>query len=303
MKLRKSFIPISLAAMLLAGVLPARAEEETGRIIEKLVAEVDKKLSTLEELSDKQNDDKQAWRGQLEEQYKLYDKATNVTDRAAIRGEIVGLLARLNKADRAEVKATVDTVVSICETMKKLQTTVQNSSALNPEKAKEQKMQVSRVIQNTAKILKTVEKIDEGKPNSFRTAALKNSLAMLHRQIGDPLTGTGSALARIAETQKALEDVAVQLHILQGMLDNEQTMLLTATHVQTVDLALMRLGRARLGADSVADIPVSRNNDIVERVRKSWGPISESDATLTGSSISASEEDFQLLGEGVDELP
>ena len=72
-------------------------------------------------------------------------------------------------------------------------------------------------------------------------------------------------------------------------------MLVTATHVQTVDLALLRLGRARLGADSVADIPMSKNNDVVERVRKAWRPLGDTSDSLLGGSFASSPDDFQVL--------
>ena len=300
-KIMKTLKPLTLlftTALLWAGTPNMPAQEETGRIIEKLVVEVDKKLASLEDLTDKHAEEKQDWKTQLEEQYTLYDKATNINERAAVRGEIVGLIARLNKADREEVGATLDTVVNICETMKKLQAAVKNSPATDPEKMEARKTQMSKFVQNSARIIKAVEKIDEGKPGGYRTAALKNSLTMLHRQMGDSLTGMGSAMTRINNTMRSLEDVAVQLRILQGVLENEHTMLLTATHAQTVDLALLRLGQARLGADSVADIPLARNNDVVERVRKSWRPISESDATLTGgSSALTTDEEFELIAD------
>jgi hypothetical protein len=291
-------IPALLAAACLLPVVPAFSAEETGDVIEKLVAEVDQQLATFEALAEKQSEGKEPLRSQLDEQFALYDKATNVTERAAVRGEILGLLARLNKADRADITATMDMVVSIVETMKKLESTVKNSVPLNPDKAKDQKAQMVRFVQNSARILKALERIDESKPGGYRAGALKNSLVMLNRQMADPMTGAGSALGRINETMRALEDVAVQLRILQGMLGSEHAMLVASTHVQTVDLALLRLARARLGADSVADIPVNRNKDLIERVRKSRRPISESDATLTGLSASSVEKEFLLLADG-----
>ena len=293
-----TLIPALLAATLLLPVTPAFPAEETGQIIEKLVAEVDKKLASLEELTEKQAQEKESLRHQLDEQFTLYDKATNVTERAAVRGEIIGLLARVNKADRAEVTATMDMVVNIVETMKQLEASVKNSGALNADKAKDRRTEVAKFIQNSARILKAVERVEESKPSGGRTAALKNSLVMLNRQMGVPIMGTGSALSRIGDTMRALEDVAVQLRILQGTLENEHAMLMDSTQVQTVNLALLRLARARLGADSVADIPLSHNKDIVERLLKSRRPIADSDATLTGVSVSTLNGDFSLLADG-----
>ena len=102
----------------------------------------------------------------------------------------------------------------------------------------------------------------------------------------------------INDSMQALEDVAVQLRILHDTLGNEHDVLVASTHVQTVNLALLRLARARLGADSVADIPASRNNDILERIRKAWGPISESEATLTGASAGSADKEFSQLANG-----
>ena len=296
MKKTLILMPALLAALFLPA-LPAFPAEETGRIIEKLVAEVDNKLAALEEMTEKQAEEKQSLRLQLDEQFALYDKATNVTERATVRGEIIGMLARVNKADRAEVTATLDMIVNIVDTMKQLEASVKNSETLNLDKAKDRRAHVAKFIQNSARILKAVERVEELKPGNSRTAALKNSLVMLNRQVGIPATGTGSALSRIGETMRALEDVAVQLRILQGTLESEHTMLLGSTQVQTVNLALLRLARARLGADSVADIPVTHNKDIVERLRKSTRPISESDATLTGVSLSSVDEEFRLLAD------
>jgi hypothetical protein len=282
------------AVVLLGGVPLARAQEETGKLIEKLVLDVDKQLSSLEALTDKQSDQKETWKKELEAEYVRYDQATNSTDKAAIRSEIVGTLANLNKADRAETKATTDAIVNICDAMRKLQAVVQSSPAMNPEKLSQQKAQLGAFIKNVAKVVRAVEAIDT-KPAAGRNNALKNSVAMLHRQLADPLTGTASALDRINETMQTLEGVAVQLEIVQAALESEHTMLMTATHVQTVDLALLRLGRARLGADSVADIPMNRNTDVVERVRRSWRSISGSEATLMGSSQSSVAEDFDAI--------
>src|SRR5262245_37719029 len=290
-------LPALLVAALLLPLAPAFPAEETGRLIEKLVAEVDKKLASLEELTEKQAEEKESLRQQLDQQFGLYDKATNVTERAAVRGEIIGLLARVNKADRAEVAATMDMVVNIVETMKQLEASVKNSGPLNADKAKDRKAQVAKFIQNSARILKAVERIEESKPGGSRTGALKNSLVMLNRQMGVPVLGTGSALSRIGDTMRALEDVAVQLRILQGTLERQRAMLVDSTQVQTVDLALLRLARARLGVDSVADIPLSHNKDIIERLRRSRMPISESDATLTGVSFGSVDGEFSLLAD------
>src|SRR5262245_24424780 len=102
MKTLKLIPTLALAAGLLLAP-SVRGAEETGQIIENLVTEVDKKLADLEALTAKQSVEQQSLRTQLDEQFNLYDAATNSTERAAIRGEIIGLMARLNKADRAEV--------------------------------------------------------------------------------------------------------------------------------------------------------------------------------------------------------
>ena len=291
-----------IPALALAGwLLPAPSApglETTGQVIEKLVSQVDEKLAALEALTAKQSAGEQSLRNQLDEQLALYDQATNATERAAIRGEIIGLMARLNKADRAEVAATMDTVVNIVETMKKLQSAMKSELASNSDQARDQQTQVTRFIQNSARVLKAVERIEDTTPGGKDTAGLKNSLIMLSHQMRAPTTSVAGALGRINDSMQALEDVAVQLRILHDTLDNEHDVLVASTHVQTVNLALLRLARARLGVDSVADIPASRNNEILERTRKSWGPISESEATLTGASAGSADEEFSQLANG-----
>lgn len=260
------------------------AAEETGKIIEKLVADVDRQLTSLEELADKNAGEKERLKSELDVDYAKYDEAEDGMEKAKLRGDVVNLLAKMNGIDRKEVKATMETVVGVSESLRQLNQTARGSKEFNPESIKEQKSRMSSFVKNAAKIVKIMEQVNDSPNTQNRTVALKNSLIMLYKQLQDPITGTESSLARIEETIRTLEDVAVQLNILQGLLENERVMLVTATHVQTVDLALLRLARARLGADSVADIPGKKHEDIMARMRKARDPVTDSNTSLVGSS-------------------
>jgi len=270
-------------AMLAVGTPVARAVEETGQVIEKLVAEVDHQLTSLEQLTDKTAGEKERAKSALDQQFAKYDEATDEKEKAPLRTDIVNSMATLNATDRKEVAATIDAVVNVSDTMRKIGATVQANPNFNPDTLKEQKEKLGKFVGNAAKMVKMLD-LDSGSDPATRnrTAALKNSLVMLHRQLTDPYVGAASAMERIQQTTSTLEDVAVQLHILQGMLENERTMLLTATQVQTVDLALMRLARARLGSDVVANIPMRTQEGVVDRLRRSSKPLTESGSSLLG---------------------
>jgi hypothetical protein len=282
-----------LSIVLLLAIPTARAVEQTGRVIEKLVADVDKQLASLEEMSDKNTGEKERLKSALDEQFKKYDAAQGDTERAQVRGEIVNVMAQLNGADRKEIGATEEVIVNVADAMGKLAGAIKGNPNYNPDTLKEQKEKLGKFVSNAARIVKALDMSADPKAQG-KSAALKNSLVMLNRQLSDPLTGTASALARIEETKQTLESVAVQLHILQGLLENERVMLLTATHVQTVDLALLRLGRAKLGSEVVANIPNSKHNEVVDRIRKGSRPFSESGASLMGADV-ANPDDFNAI--------
>ncbi|MBI3986809.1 MAG: hypothetical protein HY343_07815 [Lentisphaerae bacterium] len=284
----------ALAALL--GAQLAVAVEQTGKIIENMVAEVDKQLTTLEEMSDKNEGEKERVKSALDTEYIRYEASTNSMQRAASRGDMVNLLARLNKVDRAEVDATVETSVNVIEALRKIQSAVQNSTQLTPEKLDEQKKRLGQYVKNAARIVRIAESAGKDPANRNRTVALKNSLIMLHKQLQDPALGTARALERVGETIRTLEDVAVQLDILRGMLESERIMLLTAANVQTVDLALLRLARAHLGTETIADIPGQKYNDVVGRIRKAREPITESDSILAATTEPFESGEWELLG-------
>lgn len=288
-------VRLALAAtLLLAGAAAAPATEETGRVIEKLVAEVDQQLGALEKLTDQTSGDKERLKSALDAQFAKYDAAANDAARADARGEIVQTMARMNATDRKEADLTLSTVVKVGETMRKLASTVQANPNFNPDTLKAQQERLGKFVVNAAKIVRTLEASGDA-TTRHRSAALKNSLIMLNRQLSDPYTGTANALARIQTTVSTLEDVAVQMHILQGLLENERVMLLTATHVQTVDLALLRLARAKLGSDVVANIPAAKHGDVVERIRRVSGPLNSAGASvLAGGEVSDSDA-FELI--------
>jgi hypothetical protein len=300
MKTHKKLILLATLAVF-AVATASRAVEQTGRVIEKLVAEVDKQLSSLEDVTDKNTGEKERLKSVMDEQFAKYDKAQGDTERAQVRGEIVNVMAQLNAADRKEIVATEDVIVNVAETMGKLSGAIKGNPNFNPDTLKEQKEKLGKFVSNAARIVKTLD-LGADQRAQGQSAALKNSLVMLNRQLSDPLTGTATAVARIEETKRTLEAVAVQLHILQGLLENERTMLLTSTHVQTVDLALLRLARAKLGADVVANIPNSKHNDVVDRIRRGSRPFSESgsslmssDANDTGAFDTIASEEFNKI--------
>jgi hypothetical protein len=286
-----------MATVLLA-MPAAQAVEETGQLIEKLVAEVDQQLTSLEKLTDKTAGEKERAKSALDQQFAKYDDATGDKEKAGLRSEIVNSMAKLNATDRKEVGGTIDAVVKVSETMRKIGAAVQANPNYSPDSLKSQKEKLSKFVGNAAKMVKLLDgQAASNATTQNRTAALKNSLVMLHRQLTDPYTGTASAMERIQQTVSTLEGVAVQLHILQGMLENERTMLLTATHVQTVDLALMRLARARLGSDVVANIPMRAQGDVVDRIRRSGKPLMESGGSLLGGAA-ADNETFEAIATG-----
>lgn len=289
------------AMMLLAASslpLTSFAAEETGKIIEKLIVDVDKQLSALEDMADKQAGEKVRLNSELDKQFSQYDASQDEGEKAGLRGGIVNSLAKLNGSDRQEVKATVDTIVNVTEALRKIQSTAKNSAEFNPDKMKEQKVRIDRFVKNAARIVKVMEKANGDKSAQNRSVALKNSLIMLSRQLQDPVNGTEGALARIEETTRTLEDVAIQLHILQGLLENERVMLLTATHVQTVDLALLRLAKARLGAESVADIPAKTHEEIMARMKRARAPMMSTSSSLVSSTQPFDSDAWNEIADG-----
>ena len=292
-------LPRLLTTVALAGVLglasPAPAQEQTGKIIEKLVVSVDEQLSALEKLTEKSAPEKERLKTELDAQLKQFDETTNAVAKAAVRGELVNVYGRINAIDRSEIGETLKTVVQVSDTLRKLEAAMQTSPQLNPTTLKEQQERIGSFVRNTARLVKAVDQMDATGKSSGSTATLKNSLMMLHQQAKDPVTGVGGAMTRIKDTARALDDIAVQLHILQGVLENERGMLLAAAYVQTVDLPLLRLARARLGAENVVDIPVNKHNEIVERVRRSWKQMSDSSNTLLGSSQASDRLAFDLI--------
>ncbi|MFA7158583.1 MAG: hypothetical protein WC299_04710 [Kiritimatiellia bacterium] len=295
MKQSKRLIAAAACAALAATLaLPVAAVEQTGKIIENMVAEVDRQLITLEELSAQNQGEKERFKSALDAEYVHYDTASNSMQRATARGEMVNLLAKLNKVDRSEVDATMETGVNVIEALRKIQGAIKNSTQLTPEKLAEQKKKLGQYVKNAARIVRMAENNDPASRN--RTTALKNSLIMLHKQLQDPVLGTAKAMERVGETIRTLEDVAVQLEILRGMLENERIMLLTASNVMTVDLALLRLARAHLGTDAIADISGQKFNDVVERIRKAREPITESESILAATVEPYDTGAWELIG-------
>ena len=139
-----------------ASVTPVRAVEETGRVIEKLVAEVDKQLGSLEELTDKNAGETERLKSALDEQFTKYDKATGDTERAQARGEIVNVMAQLNAGDRKEIAATEEVIVNVSEAMGKLAGAIKANPNFNPDTLQEQKVKLGKFVSNAAKIVKAL---------------------------------------------------------------------------------------------------------------------------------------------------
>jgi hypothetical protein len=190
------------------------------------------------------------------EQFAKYDEATDEKDKAAVRSDIVNSMAKLNATDRKEVGATIDAVVNVSETMHKIGAAVQANPNFNPDTLKGQKEKLGKFVGNAAKMVKMLD-LDSASDATTRnrTAALKNSLVMLHRQLSDPYTGTASAMERIQQTTSTGRRCGATASTRR--VENERTMLRTATRVRDWTWR----GTARAGARSVrmvANIPMRR---------------------------------------------
>lgn len=117
----KQILRLGLTLVLLTAAAASHGQEQTGKLIEKLVISVDEQLTALELQMEKAAPEKERLKTALAIQVKAYDEATNVVVKAAIRGNLINLYSQLNGQDRAEVSGTLKTVVQVSETLRKME--------------------------------------------------------------------------------------------------------------------------------------------------------------------------------------
>ncbi len=267
------------------------AQEETGQVLEQLVANVDKKLTELEDTLATQAHRQQTVREQLQDYALRYNQETNLMDRAESRSEVISRLSELNRSDRHQVDSTVDAIVSVVFDLAHIEQ-ILSEGEFSPEVLHERRKRIRDVLVKAGPILQSVSEGLDNPAARRQARSTEQILVMLYRQLDTPVHGTQNSLANVRQTVNVLEDVAVQLRLVQELLEVEKISLTIAAHNQIAEMALVRMVNARLGQHNIDDIATALHEDIVSRINNYDDILTESIVSPMPSSRSTANEDI-----------
>ncbi|QYY37313.1 hypothetical protein [Ruficoccus sp. ZRK36] len=280
-----------LAASLVFGLHPGlHAREETGDILASLVESVDTKLTNLEASMREQESTQTAVKGELEALRETWTDTDDERERIAIKSEIVKGLSELNTNDRLLIAQSMDTLLSVDEDLQRLQE-VFRDGVMGPAKMNRQRGQIRQVLLGVGPLLGMLGESLDSPQAKAQAATTEQTLVLLYQQLeATSSVDAGGMLNQINATTEALEEVAAQLAIVQGLLEMERYQLEVASQVSITELLFARLGQVRFGDRDLVNVPKAFQDGVASRNANFSDVLNSSSLTNPSSTQSAGDK-------------
>ncbi len=261
--------PLSWVCLLLltAGLTPLAATEETGILLENLVAQIDSQLENLEESVDALGREQVSIQESLRELKAEYESADTEPERLEVKGRIVSELSALNLGDRRLVEQSMAAMLNVNRNLKQLER-VFADGIMSEQVIEERREHIRSALQNLAPVVKTLSESIQDPLARQQARASQQMLVLLYRQLESTGTVDGKGvLAQIRGTTHAIEDVVAQLAVVDDLLEMERYQLRVVSEISIGELLFARLSEVQFEGRSLFEVPLAFQEGVTERNR------------------------------------
>ncbi len=278
-------IGLFAGAVLALAVNTAPAQQDrSGKVLSDIANRVEQRLSALETTTEEQNRTRAAVDAKVKAAAERYRGAESSFQKHEAKTEVIDYLATKNSLARKQVDVTMDTVVSVVGDMESLSDQLKKAR-MTPDQLQAQRDRLAGVIKGVGPLLAAIEQeAPNDKQHSAQLAGTKQTLIMLYQNLAAPIKGAGNVYAQVEQTVEVLNDVAVQLSLVKGVLDQQKYMLQLAAHNEVVWLALWRLQQTQLGDTRIRQMAGVYMDDVMNDT-EAYGEI------LTDSALGEAEDE------------
>lgn len=284
--MKSIFRPPLLLVLLTLGSAPLlQARENTGDLLASLVESVDHKLSNLQVSMQTQQQTQSSIKSDLERLRQNWEQSTEPADRVSLKSEIVRGLSELNTNDRLLIAQSMETLLSVDQDLQRLQQ-VFRDGVMGPERLERQRSQVRQVLLGVGPLLATLEESLDSQQAKAQAASTEQTLILLYQQLDTTsVVSTANMLEQITMTTEAIEEVAAQLAIVQGLLEMERYQLEVVSQVSITELLFARLGQVSFGDKGLVSVPRTFQDGVAAR-NKAFSDVLSNSALLPTQSQS-----------------
>lgn len=254
----------------LLGIWPFQAglmhgQEQSAKVINDLVKQVDDKLTKLEKSVEVQQKTKISLQAELAQAVNAYRESKDPVSKAEAKADVINALARQNQGDRGTVSATINTVSGVIMDLGQIEKHIAKGPH-SPQAILAQRERLRNVLLNAGPILASVQQ-GLTDPKAQASAKLsEQTLLFYYNMLRTPVHAVTNSAAEISRTLEMLNGICVQLKVIDDMLQQEKNILTASVYAQLTEAALLRLANTRLGTHDLRKIPDFMQQDIVHRM-------------------------------------
>jgi hypothetical protein len=270
---------------------PVHGQEQSAKVINDLLKSVDTRLLTLEKTVEERNKDKLAIEQEKVRAVKTFEQNTNSTTRLEAQVDLVNVLVRENAQDRAIVKEMKETVSGVLIDLTEIQQNIAKSP-FSPAALQIQRERLVNVLKNAGPILQVIQNSTEDTNSVNRAKSTEALLVLYYKQLSSWPKSNANPAKDIAQTAEMLGNVAIELKVLEGLLEREKQLLTDDVYRHLAKAITGRIRSTNLGQRDLNGMKNDLMKNAVDR-RRNYGRILDSDSDSPG--LQTAEQDSVIL--------
>ncbi len=284
-------VGLAAATLILITPSPVHGQEQSAKVINDLLKRVDSRLTTLEKTVEERNKDKLAIEQEKVRAVKTFEENTNSTTRLEAQVDLVNVLVRENAQDRAIVKEMKDTVSGVLIDLTEIQQHIAKSP-FSPAALQAQRERLVNVLKNAGPILQVIQNGTDDTNSVNRAKSTEALLVLYYKQLGSWPKSNVNPARDIAQTADMLGNVAIELKVLEGLLEQEKQLLTADVYRHFAKAITGRIQSTNLGKRDLNGMKNDLMKNAVDR-RRNFGRILDSDSDSPG--LQSTEQDSVIL--------
>jgi regulator of replication initiation timing len=201
------------------------------------------------------------------------------------------VLVRENAQDRAIVKEMKETVSGVLIDLTEIQQHIAKSP-FSPAALQIQRERLVNVLKNAGPILQVIQNSTEDTNSVNRAKSTEALLVLYYKQLSSWPKSNANPAKDIAQTAEMLGNVAIELKVLEGLLEQEKQLLTADVYRHFAKAITGRIRSTNLGQRDLNGMKNDLMKNAVDR-RRNYGRILDSDSDSPG--LQTAEQDSVIL--------
>ena len=245
---------IAILTMVLVLLFPLSSWsiERSGQVIRELMEQVDQEMTILERKVLDFDGNREVLLGKLGEQFQSYKRENDFGKKLNCRADVTLTLSEMNKKDRNEVQAYLDSIPRLSKMLKQLSwELMQGGKFQMKEKFTVVQKKMRSFMTKSGQILEILNAtmpLHSERPEEMKAEIekLKGHLIGLFVSWDSEVRMNKSSLVQVDRTVRDLDDAYAQLVSISRLLENERKKLKVINWTTLAQIALIRLAKGKM---------------------------------------------------------